>query len=334
MSHLRAFKSPQLANYLANYAEPEARLLRDNRSHPHNIRWAAMAHDCRWQGCLVIPAFDEPFQGLQKQIQSIADDQVLMILVINAPENARQEALERTQELYEQMTTEQHGHVLIVDRISTPRRIHPKQGVGMARKIGTDLALALIEQGRIRSPWILQSDADVVFPPAYTNLVHQAAHQIQSGAKIFPHTHFSNDPTLHFAAQLYDKHMNYYVDGLRSAGSPYAHHSLGSTIAIHAMTYASIRGYPKRSAGEDFYLLNKTRKIAPIETLTGPILNIEARLSERVPFGTGPALSDIVAGLHRDPSGNAYFSYHPKSFEALRSAISALQHWAENPALA
>ena len=334
MSHLQAFKSPQLANYLANYAEPEARLLRDNRSHPHNIRWAAMAHDCRWQGCLVIPAFDEPFQGLQKQIQSIADDQVLMILVINAPENAHQEALERTQELYEQMTTEQHRHVLIVDRISTPRRIHPKQGVGMARKIGTDLALALIEQGRIRSPWILQSDADVAFPPAYTNLVHQATHQIQSGAKIFPHTHFSNDPTLHFAAQLYDKHMNYYVDGLRSAGSPYAHHSLGSTIAIHAMTYASIRGYPKRSAGEDFYLLNKTRKIAPIETLTGPILTIEARLSERVPFGTGPALSDIVAGLHRDPSGNAYFSYHPKSFEALRSAINALQHWAENPALA
>ena len=163
MSHLRAFKSPQLANYLANYAEPEARLLRDNRSHPHNIRWAAMAHDCRWQGCLVIPAFDEPVEGLQKQIQSIADDQVLMILVINAPENAHQEALERTQELYEQMTTEQHRHVLIVDRISTPRRIHPKQGVGMARKIGTDLALALIEQGRIRSPWILQSDADVVF---------------------------------------------------------------------------------------------------------------------------------------------------------------------------
>ncbi len=331
MSHLRAFKSPQLANYLANYAEPEARLLQDSRSHLDNIRWAAMAHDCRWQGCLVIPAFDEPFQSLQKQIQSIADDQVLMILVINAPENAHQEALERTQELYEQMTTEQHENVLIVDRISTSRRIHPKQGVGMARKIGTDLALALIEQGRIRSPWILQSDADVAFPPAYTNLVHQATHHIQSGAKIFPHTHFSNDPTLHFAAQLYDKHMNYYVGGLRSAGSPYAHHSLGSTIAIHAMTYASIRGYPKRSAGEDFYLLNKARKIAPIETLLDPILTIEARLSERVPFGTGPALADIVAGLHRDPSGNAYFSYHPKTFEALGSAISALQRWAENP---
>ena len=119
MSQLRAFKSPQLANYLANYAEPEARALRDNRSHLGNICWAAMAHDCCWQGCLVIPAFDESFQGLQKQIQSIADDQVLMILVINAPENARQEALERTQELYEQMTTEQHGHVLVVDRIST-----------------------------------------------------------------------------------------------------------------------------------------------------------------------------------------------------------------------
>ena len=38
---------------------------------------------------------------------------------------------------------------------------------------------------------------------------------------------------------------------------PYAHHSLGSTIAIHAMTCASIRGYPKRSAAEDFIYSTK-----------------------------------------------------------------------------
>ena len=46
--------------------------------------------------------------------------------------------------------------------------------------------------------------------------------------------------------------MSYYVAGLAMAGSGYAHHSLGSTIAVHAKSYAAVRGYPKRSAGEDF----------------------------------------------------------------------------------
>ena len=88
--------------------------------------------------------------------------------------------------------------------------------------------------------------------------------------------------------------MSYYVAGLAMAGSRYAHHSLGSTIAVHAKTYAAVRGYPKRSAGEDFYLLNKICKLAPVERLAGPALSIEARISARVPFGTGPALRRLL----------------------------------------
>ncbi len=86
---------------------------------------------------------------------------MLLILVINAPQNAAPEALQRTQDLYNQITAAGYAYVIVVDRVSAPWRLNPKQGVGLARKIGTDLALALIEQGRIHSPWILQTDADV-----------------------------------------------------------------------------------------------------------------------------------------------------------------------------
>ena len=322
------------ARYLANYGETEARALLAGSSLTANVHGRALESDDRWQGCLVVPAFDESLDTLQKQIDALAAKQVLLILVINAPQNAAPEALQRTQDLYNQITAAGYAYVIVVDRVSAPWRLNPKQGVGLARKIGTDLALALIEQGRIHSPWILQTDADVALPPTYTDLVHEASQQILSGVKIFPHTHFSDDPTLHFAARLYDQHMDYYVAGLSAAGSSYAHHSLGSTIAVHAATYAAIRGYPKRSAGEDFYLLNKARKIAPIETLAEPLLIIEARLSERVPFGTGPALRDIVATLRSDPGGDGYLSYHPKCFEALGSAVRALNRWAEEPAVA
>ena len=333
-SLLQALKLQPFARYLVKYAETEARALLAGSSLTANVHGRALESDDRWQGCLVVPAFDESLDTLQQQIDALAAKHVLMILVINAPQNAAPEASQRTQDLYDQITAEAYAHVIVVDRVSAPWRLNPKRGVGLARKIGTDLALALIEQGRIRSPWILQTDADVTLPPTYTDLVHEASQQILSGIKIFPHTHFSDDPTLHFAARLYDQHMDYYVAGLSAAGSPYAHHSLGSTIAIHAETYSAIRGYPRRSAGEDFYLLNKARKIAPIETLAEPLLIIKARLSERVPFGTGPALRDIVTTLKSDPSGRGFLSFHPKCFEVLGSVVRALNQWAEEPAVA
>ncbi|HAO55189.1 MAG TPA: hypothetical protein DCR03_06245 [Gammaproteobacteria bacterium] len=109
--------------------------------------------------------------------------------------------------------------------------------------------------------------------------------------------------------------MRWYVDGLRRANSYYAHHTLGSTIAINAKTYADVRGYPKRNAGEDFYLLNKIAKTAPIHRRRSSPLVLEARASTRVPFGTGPAILNMPEN-HED-----YTSYNPKVFEALALAL-------------
>ena len=155
------------ARYLANYGETEARALLAGSSLTANVHGRALESDDRWQGCLVVPAFDESLDTLQKQIDALAAKQVLLILVINAPQNAAPDALQRTQDLYNQITAAGYAYVIVVDRVSAPWRLNPKQGVGLARKIGTDLALALIEQGRIHSPWILQTDADVALPPTY-----------------------------------------------------------------------------------------------------------------------------------------------------------------------
>ncbi len=123
-----------------------------------------------------------------------------------------------------------------VDHVSKPHRLNPKQGVGLARKIGCDLGLALISLGRIRSPWLLQSDADVVFP--YTSVFSAntdgTPDKDSPGALIFPHTHHSDDPVLHRAASLYDLHMATTLQDFLWQAVPYAHHSLGSTIAVHA----------------------------------------------------------------------------------------------------
>ena len=317
--------------YLQQYGEAEARSILAEQQPATNLFGALFADHRSWQGGLVIPAFDESPAQLALQIEAMADQDVLLVLVINAPDDAEAQSLQRTLQLLEQVKARRDQHVLLIDRVSAGRQIDARLGVGLARKVGCDVAAALFLQERVRSPWILQSDADVAFPADYTKLQRATSDTAEAGAKIFPHRHYSTVANLQLAANLYDQHMNYYVTGLQRAGSPYAHHSLGSTIAIHAQSYAAVRGYPKRSAGEDFYLLNKVRKIAPVERLAGPTLQIQARLSQRVPFGTGPALRDIVTGLQQDASGESYHSYHPKCFEQLAIAIRTLNDWAAQP---
>lgn len=325
-----------IERYLTTYAEAGAKTLVKNKRLSSNSYWPQADSKHVWQGCLIIPAFDESFPALDRQLGPLAKANVLVILVVNAPVGAEAAPVQRTQDLLSAFQALDYAHVLLIDHVSELHRLNPKHGVGLARKIGCDLGLALYHLGRIRSPWLLQSDADAAFPEGYTNVFSTQSEKdsdkdLSPGALIFPHVHYSADSRLHFAASLYDLHMAYYVAGLAVAGSPYAHHSLGSTIAIHARTYAAVRGYPKRSAGEDFYLLNKVRKVASIQRLPEPVLNIQARLSSRVPFGTGPALQGIVQSLGEDPSGEGYSSYHPACFSLLNQAISALDRWAIEP---
>jgi hypothetical protein len=333
-----------IEQYLSQYAEVEARTLFDHQTLHANLQAPHLStatgpgtskpEHPPYQGCLVIPAFDEDPNVLIPQVAGLANHRLLVVLVINAPTNAETGKIRRTQALLEELTGSDFEHVWLVDRVAAESRLNPKHGVGLARKIGCDLALALWHNGWIESPWLLQSDADVTFPQDYAAILHSGALTSADpapGALIYPHAHISDDPALRRAAGLYDQHMNYYVAGLAVAGSRYAHHSLGSTIAVHARAYAAVRGYPKRSAGEDFYLLNKIRKIADIQRLPGPVLQIQARLSTRVPFGTGPALASIQQSLIEDPSGFGYLSYHPECFALLTTALEALNRWAEQP---
>jgi hypothetical protein len=118
--------------------------------------------------------------------------------------------------------------------------------------------------------------------------------------------------------------MRYFVAALKRHGSNYAHPSLGSTLSIHAQDYASVRGYPKRSAGEDFHILNKLSKVTPLTQLTTPYIDVQARTSARVPFGTGPALTKIIQVLDQDPSGSSYLSYNYASFKLLAQSLAEI----------
>jgi hypothetical protein len=211
--------------------------------------------------------------------------------------------------------------ILSIDRYSTSTLTLPsRQGVGRARKIAADTACLLIDQKRILSPWINSTDADTQLPHDYFDVLSSIPKQFI--AAHFPFKHVSKEtPIISTAMNLYEVFISYYVLGLQWAQSPYAHPSLGSCLSIHFDAYIKVRGFPKRSAGEDFYVLNKLRKLGEIYKGPLPIILIEERDSTRTPYGTGPAVRDI--SQLSDPI-EEYLFYHPFVFTYLKELLQTI----------
>ncbi|OUS09974.1 hypothetical protein A9Q90_02235 [Gammaproteobacteria bacterium 54_18_T64] len=319
--------------YLARYAEPEAGLARE--------QLCASEKKGRWQYGLVIPVYKEDpafYRCLTTTL--LKQHAALLVLVVNQPDSLPGPDADNSQlwrnlmactspcqsgsHLELRAIPNTDSDVLLIDRFSPTRQIPKKQGVGLARKIGADIILSLIDSGHINHPWIYTSDADAQLPSNYFSALDGAINargKAQPAAAIFPFKHLCDDSAIGRATRLYEQRMAQYVDGLNRAGSPYAFQTIGSTIAASAVHYAQVRGFPKRSGGEDFYLLNKLAKTGPIYQLPGPQINIAARQSDRVPFGTGPAISQLL--LEKDLD-TAQIFYHPQIFIELKTWLDAM----------
>ena len=207
--------------------------------------------------------------------------------------------------------------VLVVDRFTANHHLPARQGVGLARKIGADVALELIAGGQVRHPFIAMTDADARLPEDY--FVRIAELRPACSAAVFPFWHEpGGQRDMDRATALYEIRLRYFQRGLRWAHSPYAFHTLGSTMVVHALWYALVRGVPRRRAGEDFYLLGKLCKLRPLACLRGEPVRLRSRLSERVPFGTGSESAKLARGAELE-------LYHPDCFAAVRDVTHGLQ---------
>ena len=211
--------------------------------------------------------------------------------------------------------------LLVVDRCTDGHQLPARQGVGLARKIGADLALSLIVAQRVRHPLIAMTDADAHLPADY--FARLARLEPGYSAALFPFWHEpGGDRRMDRATALYELRLRYFERGLRWARSPYAFHTVGSTMVVDARSYALVRGVPRRRAGEDFYLLGKLSKLGPVTALAGDPIRLRSRLSERVPFGTGSESAKLARGAELQ-------LYHPACFAAVRQVVSDLQYLAE-----
>ena len=206
--------------------------------------------------------------------------------------------------------------VLVVDRFTADRRLPSRQGVGLARKIGADVALELIAAGQVGHPFVAMTDADARLPADY--FVRIAKLPPTCSAAVFPFWHApGGQADIDRATALYELRLRYFQRGLAWARSPYAFHTVGSTMVVHALCYAQVRGVPRRRAGEDFYLLGKLSKLRPLVRLGGAPVRLRSRLSERVPFGTGSESAKLARGAE-------LVLYHPDCFAAVREVTQGL----------
>lgn len=295
-----------------------------------------------WHQVLVVPAYRESPSLLDRLTRIPAGEGVtLVILVLNRPDsdqdtlaNAKlRDALKQSglpqatrgsvavyglnpnTDLYLYDMELQHG--------PTPH----SQGVGLARKTGCDIALQWRAAGGISGQWLCSTDADATLPQTYFSQLASAIPN--TAAAVFPFRHTAGaDEVTNAATALYELRLHHYVLGLDYAGSPYAFHTLGSALAIQFSAYAHVHGFPKRAGGEDFYLLNKLAKLGSVARLQGDCIELQSRLSTRVPFGTGPAVAALAAAEH--PQGAPLF-YHPQSFAALAALLKGLPALAARP---
>jgi hypothetical protein len=304
-----------MEKYLRHYAEPETVAL--------GRLVDSLPEQCRWKNVVVIPACNEKPEFLRTP--PACNGRSLMILVINESVSASETISSNNQALAAAVREKfkliwQSGpefpgfelslfkdpqnarDLLLVDRFNEGRKLIAKGGVGHARKIGADLACSLIHGNYIQSPWIHCSDADVLLPETYFSCSDKVPDR-GCAALVYPFRHSDDQKKAEssevvLATQLYELSLRYYVAGMKFAASPYAFHTIGSTMAVSANHYAKVRGFPKREAGEDFYLLNKLAKVGSVKQLEiGPgceAIEIEARRSDRVPFGTGAAVNKII----------------------------------------
>jgi hypothetical protein len=255
---------------------------------------------------VVIPALAES-KNLFITLQSLAENppellsRFLILVVVNHREDASPEDKADSRATLQLLEKAADSFPLLklawIDAASEGRELPLKGGgVGLARKIGMDLALECLDSAN-RNALLVCLDADTLVRPDYLSALVQHFDGNAAGGAVIPFLHQpASTEQGNRAIIRYELFLRSYVLGLKLAGSPYAFHSVGSAMACRATAYTKIGGMNSRSAGEDFYFLQQLSRTVGIARLSGTVVYPSARASHRVPFGTGRSISRMLAG--------------------------------------
>ena len=282
--------------------------------------------DRAFNQAVVIPAIAER-GNLPAVLESLARQsasecaRTLAIVVVNQREDHDEEITRNNAETLDYLRENAKAFPFAlgtIDAASPGLRLPIKQGVGLARRIGMDAALAHLDLDGAIPPLILSLDADAPVSPRYLEAVRAAFGNERRMAAVLGYDHPKDGPEGDAIIE-YEAFLKSHVEGLRFAGSPYAFHTIGSTTVCTAEAYALADGMPQRQAGEDFYFLQKLAKVVPVKTIDEVLVYPAARTSWRVPFGTGARITTRL-----EPGAGPVMAYAPSSYRVLRDWLRAM----------
>jgi hypothetical protein len=202
-----------------------------------------------------------------------------------------------------------------IDVASEGKELDEKQsGVGLARKIGMDLALTIFDYTQKSKKLIICLDADCTVKQNYLTTIVSEFNKYNFSAAVINYAHdIDGDEDECRAIIPYEIFLRYYAEGLKYAGSEYAFPTIGSTTVCDVDAYIKSGGMNKRKAAEDFYFLEKIAKNYSIGKINSTTVFPSNRSSWRVPFGTGQRVARFFKKTHDE-----YQLFDPVIFKILK----------------
>ncbi|MCK6602164.1 MAG: hypothetical protein L6Q77_10095 [Bacteroidetes bacterium] len=280
---------------------------------------------------VVIPCYAEPEP--EKTLLSLISCEnpgceTAVLFVINRPEGESPEKIRLNEDAGIKL---EQCRKLLPDWLSLTILVPPPfhssiAGPGSARKTGMDEAVRWFSETGQTNGILISLDADSLVSPNYLTAI-RSRFQVPGtrGCSVYFEHPLTGGPERE-AIVRYELHLRVFIHFQRLAGYPFAFQTIGSAFAIRADVYARAGGMNKRKAGEDFYFLHKIIPDGGFSDLTGTTVFPSARKSDRVPFGTGKAVSDYLTAGDSD-----YPTYHPDIFLTLAELVSSGRTWAELP---
>lgn len=275
---------------------------------------------------VVVPAISE-YENIQKLLASLeAADQkyagkILLIFVVNNLKSSgnevkreNQKTLEFLRSFLRDKNSRNSFSLGFIDAASEGNELDEKNGgVGLARKIGMDTALSLFNYESSKKKILVCLDADCTVSQNYFTEIYEAFNRQNLSAAVTSFQHPLSNNENQEAILCYEIFLRYYVLSLRFAHSPYAFHTIGSTIICDVESYIKVEGMNKQKAAEDFYFLEKLAKNVSIGKINNAVVFPSSRGSWRVPFGTGQRVNRFLSKIQ-----NEYLLYNFNSFLILK----------------
>lgn len=283
--------------------------------------------DKKYNNIIVIPAIQES-ENIKQLLASLLDndnkhlEKSLIVFVINNLKSSDEKVKTDNRKSIEHLRKiilEKNNpgiNIGLVDASSNGLELPEKDGgVGLARKIGMDLALTQFDYSNSNKNILICLDSDCTVSNNYLESIIQTFKQPNIHAAYVQYEHMlPENESEQLAIICYEIFLRYYVLGLQYANSPFAFPTIGSTMICDYESYIKVGGMNKKKAAEDFYFMEKLAKITEIKKISDAKVYPSSRGSWRVPFGTGQRVNRFFAGTHKE-----YLLYDPKSFYVLKS---------------